>query len=179
MSRPRVRPSTAGSVRGHGRGRVVVAADATEEEPDDLIAHELVDHAVTGKHGLGRDAIETIEEGPELGRRQTLADAVEPRMSANRRLTGIPRPAPPSSAVSMQKLQMAGLPEKRPKPTCREQRRQARRTAPCRFAVGPTGQAVEGTPQQGGRPVVAGQELLHLFLGRPLAHGHQTLSARG
>ena len=45
-------------------------------------------------------------------------------MSANSRLTGISAPCTPIRCRSlMQKLQMVGLPAKRPKPTCR-------RTAP-------------------------------------------------
>ena len=45
-------PSEQGPAGRDGRGRVVFAADATEEQPDDLVADELVDDAVAGQHDL-------------------------------------------------------------------------------------------------------------------------------
>ena len=100
------------------RRGVVGPADAAEEQADHLVADELVDQSVVVEHDVGRDPIETVQEGLEFARRQSLADAVEPRMSANSKVIGISAPVTPDLRNSVTQLvHIAGLPAKRPKPT--------------------------------------------------------------
>jgi hypothetical protein len=51
---------------------VVRPADPTEEERDDLVAHDLVDEAVVSDDRLRRQSVEVVEEGVELPRAQAL-----------------------------------------------------------------------------------------------------------
>ena len=91
---------------------MVLAADAAEEQADDLVAHELVDQAVTGQHGPGRDSIEAVEERPAVRRGHPLADGG--RAADVREQQGHRGPSAPCTPMRwrslMQKLQMAGLP---------------------------------------------------------------------
>ena len=56
----------------HRRCSVVRPADPTEEERDDLVAHDLVDEAVVSNDRFRGQSVEVVEEGVELRRAQPL-----------------------------------------------------------------------------------------------------------
>ena len=60
------------------RRLMVRTRDATEEQPDHLVADELVDEAVVAEDHVRRDPIERVQEGAELARAQPLADRRRP-----------------------------------------------------------------------------------------------------
>ena len=117
------RPSRRHELDGRfNRGvRMARTRDPTEEQPDDLVADQLVDEPVVAEDDLRADPVEAVEEAAELRRSHALGDPVEPRTSANSRLTGISAPVSPFLRNSlMQFAQIAGLPGKRAKPMRRK-----------------------------------------------------------
>jgi hypothetical protein len=54
--------------------RVVLAADATEEQADDLVADHLVDQSVVAEDRLRSEAVEPSQVVAELGRRQSFPE---------------------------------------------------------------------------------------------------------
>ena len=57
------------------RRRVTGSRDSAEEQADRLVADELVDDPVAAQDRPRRQPVEAVEERPELGRAQALADA--------------------------------------------------------------------------------------------------------
>ena len=73
------------------RGMLVVG-ERRDEDPDDLVADELVDDAVVGDENARGDIVEAVEKGPEAVGDIPSARVVEPRMSANRKDASISAP---------------------------------------------------------------------------------------
>ena len=51
---------------------MLVVGERRDEDPDDLVADELVDDAVMSDEDARRDVIEAVEKGPECRRRDPL-----------------------------------------------------------------------------------------------------------
>ena len=83
----------------------------SEEQPDDLIADQLVDEPVVAEDDLRARPVEPVEEASKSAGRMPSAIPVEPRTSAKRRLTGISAPVSPFLRKSLMQFEhIAGLP---------------------------------------------------------------------